>query len=61
MSHIVTDGHINNDVFIVVHDLQALLNGRVEVDIPDGASVHEDVAIEFLRIEDNGNRPRRKR
>ena len=52
----VADCYVNDNVFIVVDDVHALLDGRVEIDIPDSAAVHESVLFEVLRRENDWNR-----
>lgn len=50
--HVSAHGDVKDDVCGVVDDGEALLDGRVDVDVPDGASVHEDEALEVLGRED---------
>lgn len=52
---VTADGNIDNDVSGIIHDLQALLNSRVQVDVPDRTTVHVDIAIEGKAGEDDGN------
>ena len=35
--------HINDNIFLVLDDFEALLNRRVQVDVPTGTAVHEKV------------------
>lgn len=50
------DGNIEDDVCWVVNDLQALLDSGIDVDVPDGAAVHQDEAFEVLWREHNWDR-----
>ena len=52
---IAADCDINNDIFLLFNDFQALLDSRVDVDIPNSATVHEDMALKVLRWEDCGD------
>ena len=54
---VATDRHVENDVLVRVHNLHALIDSRGQIDIPNGASVHEHVVFNLLRRENNGDRP----
>ena len=47
---------INDDVALIIDDFEALVDGRLDVYIPDSATVHQHVAMEVLRWEDRGDR-----
>ena len=52
------DRNIDDNVRWIVHDLQALLNSDVKVNVPDSATIHVDVAIEGETWEHEGDRSR---
>ena len=52
------DCYIDDNVGGIVHDLQALLNSDVKINVPDSATIHVDVAIERKSWEDEGDRSR---
>jgi len=47
---------INRDFLIGIAHSMALINCRGDVDVPNRATVHEDVTFEVLRRENYGNR-----
>lgn len=48
---VAADRDVNDDVGGVVYDLKALLHSRCEIDVPNSATIHEDVTIQELRRE----------
>ena len=50
---ISANGDIHNNVGLVLDDFEALLDGRVEVHVPNGAAIHENVSIQMLGLEDS--------
>ena len=47
---------INDDVALIIDDFEALVDGRLDIYIPDSATVHQHGAMEVLRREDRGDR-----
>ena len=50
-----SDHNVDEYVLLVVDDFEALLNSRVQVDIPGCATVHKEVLAGVLRLEHNWN------
>ena len=57
-SGVAADDHIHDDVFLSKARIKALVDGRVDVDIPDSTAIHKDVAMEVLGWEGDRNRTR---
>lgn len=54
------DGNVDNDLAFIINDLHALLDSWYNIDIIDGATVHEDSVFVQLRWEHAWNRARSK-
>ena len=55
-----TDHNINDDLRRVFDNFKALVNSRVDINIPDGTAIHQSVTFEMLRRENSRDRNRRK-
>ena len=56
MMRFVTDGNVDDYILLLIDEvLEALIDGRVQIDVPNGAAIHEDVTIEVLRLEGDWN------
>ena len=42
---VTANSDVNNHVRVVVNDLHALLNGCIQVNIPNGTTIHEDISF----------------
>ena len=52
---IVADSNIDDDVTCVVASIDALVDGAVDVDVPDGAAISEDVTFPLPWLEHERN------
>lgn len=57
-SGVAADDHIHDNVFLSVSRIEALVDSRVDIDIPDSTTIHKDVAMEVLGWEGNRDRTR---
>ena len=41
-----TDGNVDDYILLLIDEvLEALIDGRIQIDVPDSAAIHEDVTI----------------
>ena len=52
---VATDGDVDDDILLRVDQFQTLIDGRVNVDVPDSTAIHQNHAIDVLRWEDRRN------
>ena len=55
---VAANDDIHDDVFLFVAHVEALVHGGGDVDVPDSAAVHQNVALEVLGWEDHRDRAR---
>lgn len=56
---VTTDQHVKDDFVLSKALIEAVVDRRVNVDIPDCAAVHKNISLEMLRLENYWNRSRR--
>ena len=56
---VTTDQHVKDDFVLSKALIEAVVDRRVNVDIPDCAAVHKNISLEVLWLKNNRNRRRR--
>lgn len=56
---VTTDQHVKDDFVLSKALIEAVVDRRVNVDIPDCAAIHKNISLEMLRLENYWNRSRR--
>ena len=49
------NSNVDNYIRFIINDFHALLNCRSQVDVPDCAAIHEDMAVHMLGWKEAGD------